>query len=171
MAYHNIHIPYNSQCIHGMIYIMHEYFHAHNPSHSPTPSHMSMPSVAIVTGNANDTQIPSPCRLTNTLCNLPMGHPSRANPDPYHSTLGLSDKHDHVFSLRQQNFSDSTAGLSHPFGSFTPIQVFHTPLGILHPFQECPTHINYFSFHNLNYKSLLDVVPKTTQPTFTKSGE
>ena len=34
--------------------------------------------------------------------------------------------------------------------------------GLLHPFQECPTHINYFSFYNLNYESLLDVVLKTT---------
>ena len=33
--------------------------------------------------------------------------------------------------------------------------------GLLHPFQERPTHINYFSFYNLNSESLLDLVPKT----------
>ena len=105
-----------------------------------------MPSVAIVTGNANDTHIPSLCRLTNTHCNLPMGNPFRVNPDSYHSTLGLSDKHDRVFSLRQQNSSNSTAGPSHPcktfsdsttgllhlFESFTPLRVFYTHLGLLH---------------------------------------
>ena len=89
-------------------------FHAHTPSHSPTPSHMPMTSVAIVTGNANDTQILSLCRLTNTQCNLPMGNPSQVNPDSYHSILGLSDKHDRVFSFGQQNFSAYTAGLLHP---------------------------------------------------------
>ena len=107
-------------------------FHAHTPSHSPTPSHMSMPSVTIVTGNTNDTRIPSLCRLTNIQCNLPMGNQSRVNPDSYHSTLGLSDKHDRVFSFwatelfglhhrsftPTQNFSDSTAGLSHPYRTF-----------------------------------------------------
>ena len=37
-------------------------------------------------------------------------------------------------------------------------------MGLLHPFQERPTHINYFSFYNLNYESLLDLVPKTLNP-------
>ena len=118
MAHHNIHIPYNLQCIHGMIYIMYECFHAHTPSHSPTPSHMPMPSVAIVIGNANDNQIPSLSRLTITQCNLPMGNPSRVNPDSYHSTLSLSDKHDRVFSFGQQNFSAYTAGLLHLHKTF-----------------------------------------------------
>ena len=68
---------YNSQCIHGMIYVMHEnVFHSHTPSHPLTSSCVPMPSVKIVIGNANDTQLPSPCRLTNTQCNLPMGNPS-----------------------------------------------------------------------------------------------
>ena len=94
-------------------------FHAHTLSHSSTPSHTAMPSVAIVTGNANDTQIPSLCWLTNTQCNLPMGNPSRVNLDSYHSTLGLSDGHDRVFSLGQQNFLDSIAGLSHLCKTFS----------------------------------------------------
>ena len=93
-------------------------FHAHTPSQSPNPSHMPMPNVAIITGNANDTQISSLCLLTNTQCNLPMGNPSRVNPDSYHSTLGLSDEHDRVFSFGQQNFSACTVGLLHPHKTF-----------------------------------------------------
>ena len=106
-------------------------FHAHTPSHSPTPLHMAMPSVAIITGNANDTQIPSLCRLTNTQCNFPMGNPSRVNLDSYHSTLGLSDEHDRVFYLGNITFwitpwvsnthielLDNIAGLSHPYRIF-----------------------------------------------------
>ena len=109
-------------------------FHAHTPSHSPTPSHMPMPSVAIVTGNTNDTHTPSLCRLTNTQCNLPMGNQSRVHLDSYHSTLGLSDKHDHVFSFgqqkfrltprvsyTQQNFPDNTAGLLQTYRIFRTI--------------------------------------------------
>ena len=117
-----------------------------------------MPSVAIIIGTANDTQIPSLCWLTNTQCNFPMGNPSRVNPDSYHSTLGLSDKHDCVFSLGQHNFLDSTAGLSHPcktfsnsttgllhpFRSFTPIRVFYTHSGLSHPFESfTPTRVFY----------------------------
>ena len=116
------------------------YFHAHTPSHSPTPSHMPMPSVAIITGNTNDTHIPSICRLTNTQCNLPMGNQSRVNLNSYHSTLGLSDKHDRVFFLGNRNFSlrlgsltpkrnfpDNTAGLLHPYRTFRMIpQVSYT---------------------------------------------
>ena len=105
-------------------------FHAHTPSHSSTPSHMPMPSVAIVIGNANDSHIPSLCWLTNTQCNLPMGNQSRVNPDSYHSTLGLSDKHDRVFSFGQQNFSAYIASLLHPHRTFriTP-RVFYTHTG------------------------------------------
>ena len=143
-------------------------FHAHTPSHSLTPSHMPMPSVAIVTGNTNGTHIPSLCRLTNTQCNLSMGNQSRVNPDSYHSTRGLSDKHDRVFSFGQQNFFSYTAGLLHPYRNFgscrwslTPMfQAFHLR-GLMAPFLLHLTHINYFSFYDLNYVSLLDVVLKT----------
>ena len=111
-------------------------FHAHNPSHPPTPSHMPMPSVVAVTGNANDTHILSLRRLTNTQCNFPMGNQSRVNLDSYHSTLGLSDKHDRVFSFGQQNFSYYTTGLLHPHRTFrTTPRVSHThtePLGYYH---------------------------------------
>ena len=124
------------------------------PSHSSTPSHMPMPSMTIVTGNTNDTYIPSLCPLTNTQCNLPMGNQSRVNPDSYHSTLGLSDKHDRVFSLGNRNFDSR-------LGSLTPkFQAFHLR-GLTTPFLLRLTHINYFSFYDLNYESLLDVVPKT----------
>ena len=123
---------------------MHEnVFHAHTLSHPPTPSHMPMPSMKIVTGNANDTQLPSLCRLTNTHDNLAMGNPSRVNLNSCHSTLSLSDKRDRVFSLRQQNFSDNTAGLSHPCKTFSdstssllhPFKTFSdSTAGLLHPF-------------------------------------
>ena len=127
-----------------------------------------MPSVAIVTGNTNDTHIPSLCLLTNTQCNLSMGNQSRVNLDSYHSTLSLSDKYDHVFSFTQHNFSAYTVGLLHPYknfgschGSLTPMfQGFHLR-GLTAPFLLRPTHINYFSFYDLNYESLFDVVPRT----------
>ena len=127
-----------------------------------------MPSVTFVIGNTSDTHIPSFCRLTNTQCNLPMGNQSRVNPDSCHSTLGLSDKHDRVFSFGQQNFSAYTAGLLHPYRNFglcheslTPMfQGFHLR-GLTAPFLLHPTHINYFSFYDLNYESLLGVVQKT----------
>ena len=107
-------------------------FHAHTPSHSPTPSHMPIPSVEIFTANANDTHISNLCRLTNTQCNLPMGNQPRVNPDSYNSTLGLCDKHDHVYSFwatelfglhrgsltPTQNFPDNTASLLHPYRTF-----------------------------------------------------
>ena len=56
-------------------------------------------------------------------------------------------------------------------GSLIPkFQAFHLRR-LTAPFLLRPTHIDYFSFYVLNYESLLDVVPKTTQLTFTKSGE
>ena len=143
-------------------------FHAHTPSRSPTPSHMLMPSVEIITFSTHDTHIPNLCRITNTECNFPMGNQSRVNPDSYHSTLSLSDKHNRVFSFGQQNFSTYTAGLLHTYRNFgscrrslTPMfQAFHLRR-LTTPFLLRPTHINYFSFYDLNYESLLDVVPKT----------
>ena len=126
-------------------------FHAHTPSHSSTPSHMPMPSVAIVIGNANDTQIPSLCRITNTQCNFPMGNPSRVNPDSYHSTLRLSDNYDLVFLLGNRTFR-ITPRVSHtPRGTFwivlrvshtsaKPFRIvphfFHTHLSLSHPYMQ-----------------------------------
>ena len=157
-------------------------FHAYILCHSPTPSHMPMPRMTIIIGNTNDTYIPSLFRLTNTQCNLPMGNQSRVNPDSYHSTLGLSDKHNRAFSFGQHNFSAYTTGLLQPLrtfriaprvfcthtgpfgyyhGSPTPeFQAFHLR-GLTTPFLLHPTHINYFSSYDLNYESLLEAVPKT----------
>ena len=136
-------------------------FHAYVLSHSPTPSHMPMLSVAIVTGNTNDTHIPSLCRLTNTQYNLPIGNQSRVNLDSYHSTLGLSDKYDRVFYLGNRNFGlrlgsltpkhnvpDNTVGLLHPYRIFRTIpRVSYTqvpgfsPEGINDPLRALPnTH-------------------------------
>ena len=157
-------------------------FHAHTPSHSPTPSHMPMPSVTIFTGNTNDTHIPSLCRLTNTQCNFSMGNQSRVNHDSYHSTLGLSDKHDRVFSFGQQKFwlkpqfsyTPNRMFQITPWVSYTHTEFFGRYRGSLTPkfhafhmreltvpFLLHQTHTNYFSFYDLNYESLLDVVPKT----------
>ena len=161
-------------------------FHAHTLSHPSTPSHMPIPSVAVVTSNVNDTHIPSLCRLTNTQCNLPMGNQSRANPDSYHSTLGKSDKHDHVFYFRQQSFSAYTAGLLHlhrtfriaprvshthtgPFGSHhgspTPeFQAFHLK-GLTTPFLLHPTHLNSTSLYDLSHGSFIGrFIQNTSSP-------
>ena len=54
-----------------------------------------------------------------------------------------------------QDLSDTTSGLLHPNS-----RLFHLT-GLTTPFLLCLTHINYFSFPNLNYESSLDVVPKT----------
>ena len=97
-----------------------------------------------------------------------MGNQSRVNTDSYHSTLSLSDKHDRMLSFGQQNFSAYTVGFLHLYrnfdscrGSLTPMfQAFHLR-GLTTSFLLRPTHINYFSFYDLNYESLLDVVPKT----------
>ena len=65
---------------------------------------------------------------------------------------------------------DISSGLLHPHrnsghlpGSLTPIQdLSDTTAGLLHPNSSlCPTHINYFSFSDLNYESPLDVVSRT----------
>ena len=64
-----------------------------------------------------------------------------------------------------QDLSDITAGLLHPNSRH-----FHLR-GLTTPFLLCPTYINYSSFPDLNYDSSLDVVPRQTQPTLTKSGE
>ena len=93
-----------------------------------------MSCVAIVIGNANDTHIPSLCRLTNTQCNLPKGNPTRVNPDSYHSTLGLSDKHDCVFYFGQHNFSAYAAGLLHQLRTFS-----ESTAGLSHP---CKTFLD-----------------------------
>ena len=59
------------------------------------------------------------------------------------------------------NFSDSTPGLLHQFGSFTPMQdLSDITIGLLNPFQEFPTHINYFSFHNLKLQVFIGSSPK-----------
>ena len=143
-------------------------FHAYTPSHSPTPSHMPMPVMTVVTSNTNDTHIPSLYWLANTQCNFPMGNQSRVNPDSYHSTLGLSNKYDRVFSLGQHKFRltprvsyTQTKLFERYYGSLTPkFQAFYLR-GLTAPFLLRPTHINYFSFYDLNFESLSDVVPKT----------
>ena len=138
----NIHIPYNLQFVHGMIYIMHEMFSmlisrvTHRLPHTCL-CQVWQSSLVMSMTPIYQAFVSSP--TPNAICQW-VTHPDRVNPDSYHSTLGLSDKHNRVFYLGQQNFSDSTAsllhpcktfsdstaGLLHPFGSFTPIRVFYT---------------------------------------------
>ena len=85
-------------------------------------------------------------------------------------------------SYTHTKISDISTGLLHPHRNFeisprvsyTHIRPFGYYRGLLHPksrlfhlrvlttpFLLRPTHINYFSFPDLNYESSLDVVPKT----------
>ena len=89
------------------------------------------------------------------------------NPESYHSTLGLSDKHDRVFHFGQQNFwltprvsythteiLAHATGLLHPYRNFgscrrslTPMfQAFHLR-GLTTPFLLRSLHNNCFSFY------------------------
>ena len=140
--------------------------HAHIPSHSPTPSHMHMLSVKTVTGITNDPCIePSPAHQYPM--QVSMGNQSRVNPDSYHTTRSLCDKHDCVSSLGNRTFR-LTPRVSYThielFGShrrsLTPMfQAFHLR-GLTVPFLLCPTHINYISFYVLNSKTFIGRRPK-----------
>ena len=73
---------------------------------------------------------------------------------------------------------DHSPGLLHPHrnsgslpGSLTPSTQASNLRGLTAPFSLCPTHVNDSSFSVSTSESSLDVVPKTTQPTLTKSGE
>ena len=63
--------PYTSKgkCLHECRMSCMECLHAHILSHSSTPSHMPMLSGTTVIGSTNDTNIPSPYRLTSIQCN------------------------------------------------------------------------------------------------------
>ena len=87
-----------------------------------------MSSVTFVIGSTNDTHIPSPCRLTNTQCNFQWVIKSRVTPDSYHSTLGLRDNHDRVFSL----LGNRTFRLT-PRVSYTHTEILDISTGLLHP--------------------------------------
>ena len=143
-----------------------KYHHAHIPSHSSTPSYMHMPTVKTVTVITNDPCIePSPAHQYPM--QVPKGNQSRVNPDSYHTTRSLCDKHDRVSSLDNRTFrlklrvSYTHTKLlgSHP-QSLTPMfHAFHLR-GLMVPFLLRPTHIIYISFYGLNRETFIGRHPK-----------
>ena len=115
--------------------------HAQIPSHSPTPSHMHMPSVKIITCITHDPCIkPSPAHQYPM--QVPMGNQSQVNPDSYHTTRSLGDKHDRVSLWATELFGSCHESLK------TMFQAFHLR-GLTVPFLLHPTHIIYISFYVL----------------------
>ena len=114
------------KCVHECHMSCMKCHNAQIPSHSETPSHMHMASVKTVTDITNDPCI-EPSLAHQYPMQVPMGNQSRVNPDSYHTTRSLCDKHDRVSSweielfgshrgslIPIQNFSDDTMGLLHP---------------------------------------------------------
>ena len=92
---------------------------------------------------------------------------------PYRN-FGISPR----VSYTHTEIRDLSPGLLHPHrnsgslpGSLTPILQASHLRGLTAPFSLCPTHFNHSLFPVSNYEFSLDVVPKTTQLTLTKSGE
>ena len=113
------------------------------------------------------THVSSPHRLHYPM-QVPMGNKSQVNPDSYHTTRSLCDKHDCVSSLGNRTFwitpRVSYTHVTELFGShrrsLTPMfQAFHLR-GLTVPFLLCPTHINYISLYALNSESLIGRHPK-----------
>ena len=80
-----------------------------------------------------------------------MGNQSRVNPDSYHTTRSLCDKHDSMSSLDNGTFriaprvsyTHVTELFRSHRGSLAPMfKAFH-PRGLVVPFLLCPTHIIY----------------------------
>ena len=109
----------------------------------------------------NEIHIPSPCRLTNTRRNLPMGNLSRLSPDSYHPTLGLSDNHDRV-SLGNRTFG-------HLRGSLTPIQKFWISPRVSYTHTEV-LDISTGLLHQLRTFRILPRVSFTQIPGFSPEG-
>ena len=98
---------------------------------------------------------------------VPMGNQSRVNPDSYHTTRSLYDKHDRVSSLcnitfrltPRVSYTHTKLFKSH-HGSLTPMfQAFHLR-GLTVPFLLHPIHINYISFYVLNRETYIKRRPK-----------
>ena len=135
--------------------------HAQILSHSPTPSNMHMPSVKTVTSITNDPCIePSPTHQYPM--QVPMGNQFRVNPNSYHTTQSLCDKHDRVSFLGSRTFRlmlrvsyTHTELFGSHRGSLTPMfQAFHLR-GLTIPFLLRPTHIIYISFYVLNHETFI----------------
>ena len=113
------------------------------------------------------THVLSPHRLHYPM-QVPMGNKSQVNPDSYHTTRSLCDKHDRVSSLGKRTFR-ITPRVSYThvielFGShsasLTPMfQDFHLR-GLTVPFLLLPTYINYISLYALYRESFIGHHPK-----------
>ena len=90
------------KCLHECHMSCMKCHHTHILSHSPTPLHMHMPSVKTVIGITNDP-VSSPHRLHYPM-QVSMGNQSQVNPESYHTTQSLCDKHDRVSSLGNRTF-------------------------------------------------------------------
>ena len=113
------------------------------------------------------THVSSPHRLHYPM-QVPMGNKSQVNPDSYHTTQSLCDKHDRVSSLGNITFwitpwvsyTHVTKLFGSHRGSLTPMfQDFHLR-GLTIPFLLRPTHINYISPYALNRESFIGRHPK-----------
>ena len=90
-----------------------------------------------------------------------MDNQSRVNPDSYHTTRSLCDKHDRVSSLGNRTFlitpRVSYTHVTELFGSHrgsltVMFQAFHVRR-LTVPFLLCPTHIIYIYFYVLNHET------------------
>ena len=125
-----------------------------------------MSSVKTVTGITNDPCIkPSPAHQYPM--KVPMGNQSRVNPNSYHITRSLCDKHDCVSSLGNRTFQlTSRVSNTHTElfgshrGSLTPMfKAFHLR-GLTVPFLLRLTNIIYISFYVLNRETFIGCFPK-----------
>ena len=113
------------------------------------------------------THVSSPHRLHYPM-QVSMGNKSQVNPDSYHTTRSLCDKHGCVSSLGNRTFritprvsyTQVTELFGSNRGSLTPmLQAFHLR-GLTVPFLLRPTHINYISLYTLNHDSFIGRHPK-----------
>ena len=130
-----------------------ECHHAHIPSHSSTPSHMKKPSVKTVTGITNDPCI-EPSLAHQYPMQVSMGNQSQVNPNSYHTTRSLCDKHDLVSPLGNRTFRLT------PRVSYTHVPGF-SPKGVNGPLLAPPnTNYLYLFFYVLNRETSIGRCPK-----------
>ena len=99
---------------------------------------------------------------------VPIGNQSRVNPDSYHTTRSLCDKHDRVSSLGNRTFRNtprvSYTNVTKPFeshrGTLTPMFQDFYLRGLTVPFLLYPTHIIYIYFYVLNPETSIGRRPK-----------
>ena len=113
------------------------------------------------------THVSSSHRL-HYLMQVPMGNKSQVNPDSYHTTRSLCDKHDHVSSLGNRTFriaprvsyTHVTELFGSHRGSLTLMFLAFHLRGLTVPFLLCPTHIIYIYFYVLNRETSIRRRPK-----------